>query len=108
LYVIPAKAGIHEEESGGSMTVSVVPLAFTQTWYGPRLWYPRSDASELPGSRGESLEERGEVCLAEEVERYRRLGLSDGEIASEMGVDASWVETVVSPEEEVPAPDSED
>ena len=54
------------------------------------------------------MEERGEVCLAEEVERYRRLGLSDGEIASELGVDASWVETVISPEEEVPAPDSED
>ena len=54
------------------------------------------------------MEDRGEVCLAEEVERYRRLGLSDGEIANEMGVDASWVETVVSPEEEIPAPDSED
>jgi hypothetical protein len=90
------------------MAGCVAPLAFILTWHGPRLWYPRNDASELPGSRGESLEERGEVCLAEEVERYRRLGLSDGEIASEMGVDASWVETVVSPEEEVPAPDSED
>ncbi len=50
--------------------------------------------------RGESLEDRGEVCLAEEVERFRRLGLSDGEIASKMGVDASWVATVVSSEEE--------
>jgi hypothetical protein len=50
----------------------------------------------LPGSRGESLEDRGEVCLAEEVERYRRLGLSDGEIASRLGVDVTWVETVVS------------
>jgi hypothetical protein len=56
----------------------------------------------------ESLEERGEVCLAEEVERYRRLGLSDGEIASKMGVDASWVESVVSSEEEEPGPDSGD
>jgi hypothetical protein len=56
----------------------------------------------------ESLEERGEVCLAEEVERYRRLGLSDGEIASKMGVDASWVESVVSSEEEEPDPDAED
>ena len=46
------------------------------------------------------MEDRGEVCLAEEVERYRRLGLSDGEIASKMGVDASWVETLVSPGEE--------
>ena len=54
------------------------------------------------------MEDRGEVCLAEEVERYRRLGLSDGEIASKMGVDASWVETVVSSGEEGPAPGSED
>ena len=90
------------------MAGCVAPLAFILTWHGPRLCYPRNATSELPASRGESLEERGEVCLAEEVERYRRLGLSDGEIASEMGVDASWVETVVSPEEEVPAPDSED
>jgi transposase len=53
------------------------------------------------------LEDRGEVCLAEEVERYRRLGLSYGEIASKLGVDASWVETVVSSGEE-PGPDEED
>jgi len=54
------------------------------------------------------LEERGEVCLAEEVERLRRLGLSDGEIASKMGVDASWVETVISPGEDEPGPDPAD
>ena len=54
------------------------------------------------------MEDRGEVCLAEEVERLRRLGLSDGEIASKMGVDASWVETLVSPGEEEPAPGQED
>jgi hypothetical protein len=57
---------------------------------------------------GESLEDRGEVCLAEEVERFRRLGLSDGEIASKIGVDASWVETVVSSGEDEPRPDSAD
>jgi predicted transposase YdaD len=51
------------------------------------------------------LEDRGEVCLAEEVERLRQLGLTDEEIASEMGVDVAWVATLVSPEE-VPAPDS--
>ena len=45
------------------------------------------------------MEDRGEVCLAEEVERLRRLGLSDGEIARRLGVDASWVETVISPGE---------
>ncbi|MDQ3864449.1 MAG: hypothetical protein M3317_13320 [Actinomycetota bacterium] len=52
------------------------------------------------------MEDSGEVCLAEEVERLRRLGLSDGEIASRMGVDASWVETLASPEEEESASES--
>jgi hypothetical protein len=51
------------------------------------------------------LEDRGEVCLAEEVERFRRLGLSDGEIASKIGVDESWVETVVSSGEDEPGQD---
>jgi DNA-directed RNA polymerase specialized sigma24 family protein len=46
------------------------------------------------------LDERGEVCLAEEVERLRQLGLSDEEVASRLGVDLSWVETLVSPGEE--------
>jgi transcriptional regulator with XRE-family HTH domain len=36
--------------------------------------------------------------MAEEVERLRRLGLSDEEIAERMGVDAAWVEILVSPE----------
>ena len=46
------------------------------------------------------MDERGEVCLAEEVERLRRLGLSDEEVASRMGVDVSWIETLVSPGED--------
>jgi transcriptional regulator with XRE-family HTH domain len=46
------------------------------------------------------LEERGELCLAEEVERLRQLGLSDEEVASRLGVDAGWVETLVSLGEE--------
>jgi DNA-directed RNA polymerase specialized sigma24 family protein len=54
------------------------------------------------------LENRGEVCLAEEVERLRRLGLSDEEIATKMGVDANWVETLISPGEDEPGPESED
>jgi len=54
------------------------------------------------------MEDRDEVCLAEEVERLRRFGLSDGEIANRMGVDASWVETLVSPGEDEPGPESED
>jgi hypothetical protein len=50
--------------------------------------------------RGENVEERGELCLAEEVERLRQLGLSDEEVASRLGVDSSWVETLVSPEQD--------
>ena len=46
------------------------------------------------------MEDRGEVCLAEEVERLRRIGLSDEEIASRMGVEVTWVETLVSPDED--------
>ncbi len=46
------------------------------------------------------MEDRGEVCLAEEVERLRRLGLSDEEVAERMGVDVTWVETLISPEED--------
>jgi hypothetical protein len=59
-------------------------------------------------SRRESLEDRGEVCLAEEVERFRRLGLSDGEIANRMGVDVAWVATLVSPGEDESVPESAD
>ena len=52
------------------------------------------------------MEERGEVCLAEEVERLRRFGISDDEVASRLGVDVGWVETLVSPGEDDPAPDA--
>jgi hypothetical protein len=48
----------------------------------------------------DGVEDRGEVCLAEEVERLRRLGLSDEEIAERMGVDVAWVETLISPGDE--------
>ncbi|MBA2713699.1 MAG: hypothetical protein H0U55_09135 [Rubrobacteraceae bacterium] len=51
------------------------------------------------------MEERGEVCLAEEVERLRRLGLPDEEVASRIGVDVSWVATLISPGEDEPNPD---
>ena len=43
------------------------------------------------------MEERGEVCLAEEAERLWRSGMGVEEVAGRMGVDASWVETVLSP-----------
>ncbi len=48
------------------------------------------------------MDERGEVCLAEEVERLRRSGLRIDEVALRMGVDPAWVETVVmEPEEDL-------
>jgi plasmid maintenance system antidote protein VapI len=59
----------------------------------------------LTSSRGESVEDRGEVCLAEEVERLRQLGLSDEEVARRLGVDAAWVETLISPGEDETVPD---
>jgi hypothetical protein len=46
------------------------------------------------------VQERGELCMAEEVERLRQLGLSDEEVASRLGVDPVWVETLVSPGED--------
>ena len=46
------------------------------------------------------MQDRGELCLAEEVERLRQLGLSDEEVASRLGVDLVWVETLVSPGED--------
>lgn len=39
---------------------------------------------------------KGEVCLEEEVDRMWRSGMSTAEIAQEMGVDPSWVESLVS------------
>jgi hypothetical protein len=42
------------------------------------------------------LDNRGEVCLEEEVERRRRSGMSTEEIAQDMGVDPAWVQSLVS------------
>ena len=42
------------------------------------------------------LEDRGEVCLEEEVARLRRSGMSAREISREMGVDEGWVESLIS------------
>jgi DNA-binding NarL/FixJ family response regulator len=44
----------------------------------------------------EDLEDRREVCLEEEVARLRRSGMSAREIARTMGVDESWVESLIS------------
>jgi hypothetical protein len=54
------------------------------------------------------VEDRGEVCTAEEVERLRRLGLSDEEVARRLGVDAAWVETLISPGDDETVPESGD
>jgi hypothetical protein len=46
--------------------------------------------------RGAVVEEKGELCLQEEVARLRDAGLSGDEIARRMGVDPGWVEAVIS------------
>ncbi len=46
------------------------------------------------------MEERGELCLAEEAERLRRSGLQVDEVARRMGVDQAWVETVITTDKE--------
>ena len=40
--------------------------------------------------------EGGEVCLEEEVEKMWRSGMSKEEISKKMGVDPTWVESLVS------------
>jgi hypothetical protein len=42
------------------------------------------------------LDNRGEVCLEEEVEKRRRSGMSTEEIAQDMGVDPAWVQSLVA------------
>ncbi len=42
------------------------------------------------------MESKGEVCLEEEVEKRRRSGMSADEIAQDMGVDPTWVESLLS------------
>jgi len=42
------------------------------------------------------LDNKGEVCLEEEVERRRRSGMSTEQIAQDMGVDPAWVQSLVS------------
>ena len=42
------------------------------------------------------LDNKGEVCLEEEVEKRRSSGMSTEEIAQDMGVDVAWVQSLVS------------
>ncbi len=42
------------------------------------------------------MEDKGEVCFEEKVDRLWREGNSTDEISEIMGVDPSWVESVVS------------
>lgn len=53
------------------------------------------------------MDNKGEVCLEEEVERRRRSGMSTEAIAQEMGVDPSWVESIVSMTEDSSAANHE-
>jgi hypothetical protein len=53
------------------------------------------------------LDNRGEVCLEEEVEKRRRSGMSTEEIAQDMGVDPAWVQSLVSMTEGGESPASE-
>ncbi len=38
----------------------------------------------------------GDVCFEEEVEQMRRSGMSTDEIAQQMGVERTWVDSIVS------------
>jgi predicted regulator of amino acid metabolism with ACT domain len=42
------------------------------------------------------LDNGGDVCFEEEVEQMRRSGMSTDEIAQQMGVDRTWVDSIVS------------
>ncbi len=42
------------------------------------------------------MEEKGELCLQEEVVRLREAGLSEEEIARKMGVDPGWVASITA------------
>jgi uncharacterized protein YpbB len=42
------------------------------------------------------LDNKGEVCLEEEVEKRRRSGMTTEEIAQDMGVDPAWVQSLVA------------
>ena len=42
------------------------------------------------------MDNRGEVCLEEEVEKRRRSGMTTEEIAQDMGVDPAWVQSLVA------------
>lgn len=53
------------------------------------------------------MEERSKVCLQEEVERLRRSGMSAEEISGRMGVDAAWVESLISLVEDPPVAERE-
>lgn len=53
------------------------------------------------------MEGREGVCLAEEAERLWRSGVTVGEVADRMGVDAAWVEAVVSPHREGGEPEKD-
>lgn len=50
------------------------------------------------------MENRGGVCLEEEVDRLRRSGVSVQEISDSLGLEPAWVAEIVEmlPDEETP------
>jgi hypothetical protein len=73
-------------------------MAFTSS---PFVVYPRRTLAHSGGNitwrrerEEEIMEERGSVCLEEEVERMRESGMEADAIADRMGVDAGWVESL--------------
>lgn len=51
------------------------------------------------------MENRGEVCLEEEVGRLRSSGMSVQEISDAMGVEPAWVASLVEMMPEEPGPE---
>ncbi len=45
----------------------------------------------------------GDVCFEEEVEQMRRSGMSTDEIAQQMGMDQTWVQSIVSMVDQSPS-----
>jgi hypothetical protein len=54
--------------------------------------------------KGAGVENRGEVCLEEEVDRLRRSGMSAQEISASLGLEPTWVAEIVEmmPDDESP------
>ena len=45
--------------------------------------------------KGAGMENRGEVCLEEEVDRLRRSGMGVQEISDSLGLEPTWIAEIV-------------